>query len=112
MTFTRESGREFLCIYMWSMIQSNFHFLSSIPLFSPDAGPTNSVSGVSGGMMDSDIPQEVLDQIAAEEASHGGVSRDSGGSSGVSSGIRVCPHCTFENDHGGTDCEVCGLPLV
>ena len=63
-------------------------------------------------MMDSDIPQEVLDQIAAEEASHGGVGRDSSGSSGgTSSGIKVCPHCTFENDHGG-DCEVCGLPLA
>ena len=68
-------------------------------------------------MMDSDIPQEVLDQIAAEEASHGGVGRDSsgggggGGGGGISSGIKVCPHCTFENDHGG-DCEVCGLPLA
>ena len=62
-------------------------------------------------MMDSDIPQEVLDQIAAEEASHGGVSRGSGGS-GTSSGIRICPHCTFENVHSGSDCEVCGLPLA
>lgn len=61
-------------------------------------------------MMDSDIPQEVLDQIAVEEASHGGVGKDSSGGSGTSSKIRVCPHCTFENDHGG-DCEVCGLPL-
>lgn len=64
-------------------------------------------------MMDSDIPQEVLDRIAAEEASHGGVSRgSSGGGSGATSGIRMCPHCTFENGHGGTDCEVCGLPLA
>ena len=62
--------------------------------------------------MDSDIPQEVLDQIAAEEASHGGVGRDSNGGNGNSSAIRVCPHCTFENDHSGRDCEVCGLPLA
>ena len=63
-------------------------------------------------MMDSDIPQEVLDQIAAEETSHGGVSRDSNGGSGTSSRFRVCPHCTFENGPAGTDCEVCGLPLA
>lgn len=24
---------------------------------------------------------------------------------------RVCPHCTFVNEHGGSDCEICGLPL-
>ncbi|KAL0950742.1 hypothetical protein HGRIS_007515 [Hohenbuehelia grisea] len=59
--------------------------------------------------MDDDIPQEVFDQIAAEEAA---ARRDtSGGAAGSSRGIRICPHCTFENDHGGTDCEVCGLPL-
>ena len=63
-------------------------------------------------MMDSDIPQDVLDQIAAEEASHRGVGRGSNGGSGTSSGIRMCPHCTFENSHSGTDCEVCGLPLA
>ncbi len=25
--------------------------------------------------------------------------------------VRMCPHCTYENFHGGSDCEVCGLPL-
>ncbi|KAF7339992.1 hypothetical protein MVEN_01916900 [Mycena venus] len=55
---------------------------------------------------DDDIPQDVFDQIAAEEAAARGA--DGGGSS---AGIRICPHCTFENAHGGTDCEVCGLPL-
>ncbi|KAJ7655190.1 NPL4 family-domain-containing protein [Mycena polygramma] len=54
---------------------------------------------------DDDIPQDVFDQIAAEEAA----ARGSG--EGSSAGIRICPHCTFENAHGGTDCEVCGLPL-
>lgn len=54
--------------------------------------------------MDDDIPPEVFDQIAAEQAA----SRESGSSSS----IRICPHCTFENVHGGTDCEVCGLPLA
>lgn len=46
-----------------------------------------------------DIPQEIFDQIAAEESTRGGRS------------TRICPHCTFENDHSGSDCEVCGLPL-
>ncbi|KAG8723400.1 nuclear protein localization protein 4 [Ceratobasidium sp. 395] len=31
--------------------------------------------------------------------------------SGVSGGTRPCPHCTFVNEPGVTDCEVCGLPL-
>lgn len=88
------------------------YLLFFFPLSPPDAGPTNSVGSGPGGMMDSDIPQEVLDQIAAEEAAHGGVSRGSSGSGGATSGVRVCPHCTFENNHRGTDCEVCGLPLV
>lgn len=57
--------------------------------------------------MDDDIPPEVFDQIAAESAAAG----SNNGGAGSSSGIRICPHCTFENTHGGSDCEVCGLPL-
>ncbi|KAI0052906.1 polyubiquitin-tagged protein recognition complex Npl4 component [Auriscalpium vulgare] len=48
-------------------------------------------------LMDEDIPPELFDHAGA------------GGS--ASGNIRVCPHCTFENSHGGSDCEVCGLPL-
>lgn len=77
---------------------------------SASAGP----SGSSAGAMDDDIPQDVLDQIAAAEAEEaartGGRSSSGAGTSGAG-GIRICPHCTFENVHGGTDCEVCGLPL-
>lgn len=58
--------------------------------------------------MDEDIPKEVFDQIAAEEAASNGSSSASAGSVRRT---RICPHCTFENEHGGTDCEVCGLPL-
>jgi len=73
-------------------------------LLSASAGP----SGSSAGAMDDDIPQDVLDQIAAAEAEE--AVRNAGGTSGAG-GIRICPHCTFENVHGRTDCEVCGLPL-
>jgi nuclear protein localization family protein 4 len=61
----------------------------------------------SSSRMDEDIPPELFDQIAAEEASRTSTAaRPTPGR-----GVRICPHCTFENDHGGTDCEVCGLPL-
>jgi len=26
-------------------------------------------------------------------------------------GVKVCPHCTFENPPGSVDCEICSLPL-
>ncbi|EGO02804.1 hypothetical protein SERLA73DRAFT_119835 [Serpula lacrymans var. lacrymans S7.3] len=58
--------------------------------------PTSSAPD-SSSRMDEDIPQDVFDQIAAQDSD--------------SSRIRVCPHCTFENEHSGSDCEVCGLPL-
>lgn len=47
--------------------------------------------------MDEDISSEFLDQITAQDGGGGGT--------------KICPHCTFENTHGGNDCEVCGLPL-
>ncbi|TRM65993.1 NPL4 family-domain-containing protein [Schizophyllum amplum] len=64
----------------------------------PSRPQTSAPSG--SNAMDEDIPPEVFDQIAASDAQGGG-----GG------GPRICPHCTFENYHGGSDCEVCGLPL-
>lgn len=53
--------------------------------------------------MHDEIPQNIFDQIAAEETAQ---SRGGGNAR-----VRICPHCTFENGHGGHDCEVCGLPL-
>ncbi|KAI0374534.1 polyubiquitin-tagged protein recognition complex Npl4 component [Pilatotrama ljubarskyi] len=53
--------------------------------------------------MDTDIPPDVFDQIARQEEAARGTSSGTG--------VRICPHCTFENTHGGSDCEVCGLPL-
>lgn len=60
-------------------------------------------SSGSGGGMDEEIPPEIFDQIRESEMATAGGS--------VSSRIRICQYCTFENTHDGTDCEVCGLPL-
>ncbi|WVR05934.1 nuclear protein localization protein 4 [Kwoniella sp. DSM 27419] len=30
---------------------------------------------------------------------------------GSGSAERICPHCTFVNEHGRSDCDICGLPL-
>ena len=38
------------------------------------------------------------------------VSADAGVSSSAADGV-ACPHCTFLNAPGSTDCDVCGLPL-
>ncbi|GAA5967365.1 hypothetical protein JCM3765_000502 [Sporobolomyces pararoseus] len=34
-----------------------------------------------------------------------------GNAAGGAGGMQVCPHCTFENNPGVQDCEICGLPL-
>ncbi|WWC58679.1 nuclear protein localization protein 4 [Kwoniella dejecticola CBS 10117] len=39
----------------------------------------------------------------------GGESGAGGGGSGT--GERICPHCTFVNEAGRSDCDICGLPL-
>lgn len=58
-----------------------------------------------------ELPQDIRDQIAAMEAQDAGNQRFSNEDSTSTSNVRVCPHCTFENSHSGSDCEVCGLPL-
>ncbi|KIR82129.1 nuclear protein localization protein 4 [Cryptococcus gattii EJB2] len=40
-----------------------------------------------------------------------GAGAGAGAGASASSRERVCPHCTFVNEHGGGDCEICGLPL-
>jgi nuclear protein localization family protein 4 len=72
------------------------------------ARPGSSVPATAGGF-DADIPQDVLDRIAAEQAAS---REDTDSMANADVGVRVCPHCTFENPPGGSDCEVCGLPLV
>ncbi|KAI0344127.1 polyubiquitin-tagged protein recognition complex, Npl4 component [Trametopsis cervina] len=81
----------------------------------PQQSSGQTVGSSSGHAMDEDIPRELLDQFTREEGGSGGVGAAGGAGAGAgesaSRGIRVCPHCTFENSHGGSDCEVCGLPL-
>jgi len=68
----------------------------------PPQRPTQPApDGPSARILDDDIPPELFDSIAAPVR----------GNTGGSAGGRVCPHCTFENEPGGNDCEVCGLPL-
>ena len=93
MAFTRESSRE-----------SEYFVATSILMRYVAAARSGSVPDISAPHMDEDIPQDLFDQIAAEETA----SRV--GSSGLGS-IKVCPYCTFENPSGRMDCEVCGLPL-
>ncbi|KAF9015031.1 NPL4 family-domain-containing protein [Cyathus striatus] len=70
--------------------------------FTRESAPARPTSAAppSSSRMDEDIPQEVFDQIAAEETTGSGASA-----------TRICPHCTYENTHGGPDCELCMLPL-
>ncbi|KAL0576570.1 nuclear protein localization protein 4 [Marasmius crinis-equi] len=72
--------------------------------FAREHAPRPKSSAPVSSAMDADdaIPQDVLDQIAAEEAAASG---------GATPGLKTCPHCTFENDSSRSDCDVCGLPL-
>lgn len=65
----------------------------------PPARPSQPAPGSRGPGNDGfeDIPPEMFDEI------HGG--------HGGGGGTVTCPHCTFENMAGSTDCDVCGLPL-
>ncbi|KAG8959970.1 nuclear protein localization protein 4 [Tulasnella sp. 419] len=58
------------------------------------------------GTSDADIPPELFDAIDIPPDTGFGSSGGAGGS-----GVKVCPHCTFENPSSNVDCEVCGLPL-
>src|ERR1700722_5462522 len=97
MTFTRESARALA-------------YFTFLPIFQPvtylgPSRPSTSAPSISAKDGNNNIPQEVFDQVAAEDALR------SASTSVGANGRRICPHCTFENAQDGGDCEVCGLPL-
>jgi nuclear protein localization family protein 4 len=101
MTFTRETHRTSFSITLRQVTPTN-----SDAAARQGGGTSRTLGDVP---MDEDIPPELLEEFTREE---GGASTGAGtGGGGGGGGIRICPHCTFENTHGGTDCEICGLPL-
>lgn len=93
-TFARESARKS------SLDIHPKHFvvvLTSVLSTAPQRPSHPAPDGPSARIVNDDIPPELFDEARRD--------------GGTSTSGRVCPHCTFENSHGGNDCEVCGLPL-
>lgn len=67
----------------------------------PSSGPSNGNAGRS---------ETPLAQFEGMGIGSSDVAGD-GGSGGDAGGEKMCPHCTFINEGGRSDCEVCGLPL-
>ncbi|KAF8624850.1 hypothetical protein AX15_005730 [Amanita polypyramis BW_CC] len=81
---------------------ASWQMLVSLAQESAPARPSTLAPTSSSSHMDEGIPQEVFDQIAAEEAARAPESPR---------GVTMCPHCTFENEQGVSDCIMCGLPI-
>lgn len=65
---------------------------------------------------DVDVPPEAFNQNNNNDNDQGNDNAmtgggNGGGGGGGGGGMQVCPHCTFENNPGVQDCEICGLPL-
>lgn len=81
--------------------------------------PTNEGGGSGGGgqMIDGfEIPPDVgVPPEAFNQQAQGGggdnATAAGGGGGNDAGGMQVCPHCTFENNPGAQDCDICGLPL-
>ena len=60
---------------------------------------------------DDEIPEEVLRAIEAEERG-AGIGRRADSPAAMGEGdTKQCPHCTYMNVAGASDCDVCGLPM-
>lgn len=63
-----------------------------------------------------EIPAHLLDEInGAGGTGSGSASANDApgaGAGATQSGPTACPHCTYENEPGAQDCDVCGLPLA
>ncbi|GAA6004963.1 hypothetical protein JCM11491_002291 [Sporobolomyces phaffii] len=55
------------------------------------------------------VPPEAFNQ--SQDEGHDAAAGVGGGGGETGGGMQVCPHCTFENNPGVQDCEICGLPL-
>jgi nuclear protein localization family protein 4 len=69
---------------------------SSFARTTEPARPSTSAPAAAFGNDGFEIPPDAFDAV---DAGH------------RTAGVVTCPHCTFENPVGRTDCEVCGLPL-
>jgi nuclear protein localization family protein 4 len=68
-----------------------------------------SSSGANGRM---ETPSAAFDAMGINSPAGGnGGGGEAAADLGAGGGERVCPHCTFVNDSGRSDCEICGLPL-
>ncbi|ODO07176.1 nuclear protein localization protein 4 [Cryptococcus wingfieldii CBS 7118] len=57
-------------------------------------------------------PTSSFNNLGIDSPSGAGASGSAGGDANAGgTRERICPHCTFVNEHGGSDCEICGLPL-
>ncbi|GAA5927715.1 nuclear protein localization protein 4 [Sporobolomyces koalae] len=57
---------------------------------------------------DVDVPPDSFPREPSTTTTSTSTATEGGGGGG---GMQVCPHCTFENEPGVQDCDICGLPL-
>ena len=69
------------------------------------------LTGPEKPLQDGAISQDILDEIDRMEAMEA-ETINAGRTNGPLGGMKICPHCTYENVGEATDCEVCGLPLT
>ena len=65
----------------------------------------------SAGAAGNGAPSAAFDAMGIDSPAEPVPSTTDGSRSGGAGGERACPHCTFVNDAGSRDCELCGLPL-
>lgn len=102
MTIVKESRRRFRFVACWRLL-SDLASIAPQPSNPPPGGSAPNV------IDDDEIPEEVLRAIEAEERASGMGRADSPPAGGGD--MKECPHCTFMNVAGASDCDVCGLPM-
>ena len=65
-----------------------------ISIDSPSAPPRSGRTSGATSPEVAEIPPEAFEEVAPSVQAE-----------------KVCPHCTFVNPPGRTDCEICGLPM-